>query len=213
MGYSKVELANQALDHIGKDNIATLTSNVAQARKVNAAFERTIHSVLARSHWTFARKIAALANVTNDWAERWEYKYDLPNDCINPVRLIPTVDLQRREPIPFQRLGQSLYTNQPDAKLQYVFETDDTMAMPQQFLDACAFLLARNIAMPLTRKRSVYEDMNAMYEYHLGLAIEADQGSEPTWWTLDDGGYIEARGGHAARYDDPDTSDGSSYWR
>jgi hypothetical protein len=213
MGYSNVELANQALDHLGRDGITSLTDSTAQARKVNAAFTRTLNEALARSNWTFARKIASLAEVTNDYSERWDYKYDLPNDCIKPVRLIDTVDAQRREPVPFQKLGGKLYCNVTPAKLDYVRTTTDTMSMPQSFLTAVSFLLARNVTMPLTRKRQTYEDMNQLWERHLGLAIEEDTGSEPTWWTLDDGGYIESRGGYTSRYDDPDDGAGSKYWR
>lgn len=212
-GYSNVELANQALDHLGKDPISSLSENSTAARKINAAFERTLYAALARSHWPFVRKIAELAAVTpNDWDERWAFKYDLPIDCLTFVRLIPRVDIPNTEPqLTHQLFGSYVYANEPDAKAEYVFETTDTTAMPQPFLDAVSFLLARNVAMPLTRKRGYWADMNDAYEGQLGLAIEHSAGQEPTYYPQAAGGYIDARGGAESEIEGG-APDGSIYW-
>lgn len=211
MGYSKVELANQALDHLGKDRIASLTENSTAARKIVEVFDRSIHSVLSRSHWSFARKFLTLASLTNDWDERWGYKYDLPSDCATFIRIVPLHDPDGRDGPPHQMHGGAIYTNERDAKGEYVYKTVNTLAFPQPFLDTCSFFLAREIALPLTRKRSNWVDMNNMFTYQLGLAVEHDSGQEPTYLPEGDNGYIDARGGPAK-----DTSgaapDGSIYW-
>lgn len=212
MGYSKVELANQALDHLGKDSITSLDENSNAARKLKAAFDRTIHSVLSRSSWSFAQKIAALAEVTNDWDERWAHKYDLPNDYIGAVKLVDGIDEPGRKGPAFQMLGGALYTDERAAKLRYVFATVDTLVFPQPFLDACSLLLARNVAMPLTRKISVRDRMQQEYEYVLGLAIEKDAGQEFTTYIPSDGGYIDARGGSDTGEYTGGAPDGSIYW-
>jgi len=215
-GYSNVELANQALDHIGKANIASLTENSVAARKINEVFERTMYSALARSHWTFARKFATLSLVTptapNDWDERWAHVYDLPNDCCSFIRVVPRLDVPNTEPqAPHQLQGAYIYTNEVDAVGEYVFETTDTLSMPSTFLDAVSFLLARNVAMPLTRKRGYWADMNDAYEIQLGLAVEIDAGQEPTTYPQEAGGYIDARGGSEADVEGA-APDGSIYW-
>lgn len=212
MGYSKVELANQALDHLGKDRIASLTESSTAARKINEVLTRTINAALARSHWTFARKVQTLASQTNDWEERWSFKYDEPNDLITFIRIIPRVDIPNHEPqVPHARRGGSVYCDECDAKAEYVYETDATLTMPQPFLDAVSFLLARNVAMPLTRKRSFWADMNTAYEEMLGLAIEHDAGQEPIEYPQDGGGYIDARGGSTSEIEGA-APDGSIYW-
>jgi len=211
MGYSKVELANQALDHLGKDNIASLSEATTTARKANAAFDRTINAALSRSSWTFARKNEALAEVTNDWKERWLFKFDLPSDCLSPVRIIAQADIANYPAVPYEVQGGFLYTNQRDAKLNYVFSTNVTLSMPQEFLDAVSFLLARNLAMPLTRKMSMWNEMQGQYEYHLGMAIEADAGNEPTSWAAESGGYISDRGASGNNHNGASV-DGSIYW-
>ncbi len=213
MGYSNVELANQALDLLGKDRIASLSENSTAARKINEVFQRTMYSALARSEWTFSRKFQDLAALTNDWDQRWAFKYDLPNDCAKFIRLVPRVDIPNTEPqAPHQLFGGAVYTDEADARAEYVYEQTDTLQMPSYFLDAVAFLLARNVAMPLTRKRSMWADMNDGYEGQLGLAVELDAGQEPTFYPQEGGGYVEARGGSEVEIEGA-APDGSIYWR
>ncbi len=211
MGYSNTELANQALSHIGRDDISSLAEDSASARKVNAVFERSIYSALSRSRWSFHRKLQVLASVTNDWEERWAYKYDIPSDCATFVRIVPASDVKGATPPAHQLLGSAIYTNEPTAKGEYVHKTTSTVTMGEPFLDAVSFLIARNVSMPLTRKRSFWNDMNQSYEYHLALAIQHDAGQEAHTWTGDDGGYIDARGGGAS-YTGGAAPDGSIYW-
>lgn len=212
-GYSNVELVNQALDHLGKDRIASLSEASTAARKANEVFQRTVYSALARSHWSFARKIQTLSQFpTNDWEERWSFKYDIPNDCLNFIRVIPRVDIPNTEAqAPHQLLNNAVYTDENLAKAEYVFETTDTLSMPSPFLDAVSFLLARNLAMPLTRKRSYWADMNDAFEGQLGLAVEHDAGQEPTYYPQRAGGYVDARGGAESEIEGA-APDGSIYW-
>lgn len=212
MGYSKVELVNQALDHLGKDRIASLNENSTAARKANEILERVLRSALSRSHWTFSRRLQSLAGLTNDWEERWGFKYDLPNDMATFVRIVPRVDVPNTEPqVPHQLMGGAVYCNEPTAKAEYVYSSTDTLVWPQPFLDACAFLLARDLAMPLTRKQSLWADMNQAYEFQLGAAVEHDAGQELTKYEQRSGGYIDARGGAEAEIDGA-APDGSIYW-
>lgn len=213
MGYSKVELANQALDHLGKDNIASLTEVSTAARKANAMLSRVIETALARSHWSFARKIASLPGLTADWTERWAYKYDLPNDMVTLVRMIPLVDVQNTEPQAMYELkGGALYTNENTCKVEYVYVNEETLTWPQPFLDAVAYLLARDLAMPLTRKPGLRTEMHQYYEMQISRAVEHDSGQEPTSYVQKANSYLGARGasddelGGAA-------PDGSIYWR
>jgi hypothetical protein len=211
MGYSNIELANNALDILGKTNIASLTENSTAARKMNSTFERTINAALARSHWTFARRIQELAGLTNDWSERWAYKYDLPSDMATAIRLIPTYDVPNGVPIRYELASGSLYCNEASAKLQYVRQTTATLTMPEPFLDAVAFLWARNVSMPFTKKRALWNDLNQAYETQLAEAVSQDSGQELTEYPQTAGGYADDRGSSTG-HDSSSTGDGSIYW-
>lgn len=213
MGYSNVELANQALDHLGKDRIASLSENSTAARKINEVFERTIYAALSRSHWSFCRKIASLASVTNDWDERWAYKYDIPSDCLTVVRVIPRVDMPNAEvQEPHELMGGYLYTNAADAKIEYVYKSTSTLTMPEPFLTAVSMLMARDVCMPLTRKRSFWNDLNRAWEMQLATAVEHDAGQQPNIWTQKAGGYLDARGAGESGTEGG-APDGSIYWQ
>ena len=210
---SKVELVNIALeDMLGVSTITSLDENSTAARAAKRRVDDAIRAVLAMSDWSFARKIAALAAVDNlDWTERHAYKYDLPNDCIKALRLVPEIDMSNTVPIPYALLGRSLYTDHPDAKLLYTYANMSVEGWPHAFVEAVAAYLARTLAMPLTRKRQMFADMNAVFRAALAEAVEYDAAQEPTFWSYPSG-YLEARGATSDRYDDAYGADGSSYW-
>jgi hypothetical protein len=208
---SKVGLANMALDILGVDNIASLTENSNAARKVNARIDDAIEAVLEMSDWTFARKIAALANLENDdWTERYSFKYDLPNDMLKAIRLVPSIDAANSYPIPYALANGFLYTDEDPARLQYTYKNADVSSWPMSFTETVAAYLAQKLAIPTTRKRQNFVDANQLFTTQLATAIEFDAGQEATYWAYPSA-YLDARG--AAR----DTGsgagvDGSSYW-
>lgn len=196
MSLSTVEFVNVALDHLGKDNIASLDEASTAARKAKARWERSIVSTLERAPWFTARKFANLASVTNDWTERWTYKYDLPNDMARFIRIVPEIDISNTEPqIPHQLRGGALYTHVSPCKVEYVFNKTSTVDLPSYILDAAAFMLARELAMPLTKKRSYWQDMNEAFEAQVAKSSEIDASQEPHSWAQDDNAYIVERGG------------------
>jgi hypothetical protein len=210
MGVSKVELANMALDALGVDRIASLAESSSPARIITARIDQSIEAVLEMSDWTFARRIVALASVENDWTQRYEHKFSVPNDVVKVIRLVPLVDIPNTPPIPYALANGALYTNEPEAWLWYTFRDANTTGWPMAFIEAVAFHLARAVAFPLTRKRQMYTDMDALMTRQVEKAVEYDAGQEVTFWSYPSE-YLEARG--ASRYSgDGRGVDGSSYW-
>jgi hypothetical protein len=210
MGVSKVEIANMALDALGVERIASLTENSAPARIINTRIDQAIDAVLEMSDWTFARRITALASVANDWEQRYQIKYSLSNDTVKVIRLVPQIDIPNTVPIPFSLANGALYTDEPDAILQYTYRHVDTPSWPMSFTETVSFYLARACAYPLTRKRAMFVDMHSLMSEQLEKAIEFDASQEATFWAYPSE-YLEARGA-SARSGDGRGADGSSYW-
>jgi hypothetical protein len=210
MGVSKVELANMALDALGVDRIASLTEASSAARIINSRIDQAIEAVLEMSDWTFARRIISLASVTNDWTQRYANKFDIPNDVIKVIRLVPLIDLPNEPPIPYSLANGALYTDENEVWLWYTYRDTNTTKWPMAFIEAVSFYLARAIAMPLTRKRQMVTDMNALFMQQVGMAIEYDAAQEATFWSYPSE-YLTARGS-LARNQDGRGADGSSYW-
>jgi hypothetical protein len=208
---TKVGLANMALDLLGVGNIASLAESSVAARKVNARIDDAILAALAMSDWTFARKIAALAEVTNDdWDQRYEFKYDLPNDLLAAIRIVPEIDAPNQLPVSYALANGALYTHEPEARLQYTYTNTDVGSWPMSFTETVAAYIARAVAYPLTLKRQHFIDMNAIFNEQLGTAIAQDAAQEQTFWAYPSE-YLEARGA-SSRNGDGRGVDGSTYW-
>lgn len=208
---SKVQLANMALDILAVDNIVSIDEASAAARKVKTRIDGAIDAVLEMSNWTFARKVAALAEVDNlDWTERYERKYNLPSDMIKAVKLVPALDIPNDYPIAYDLMNGALYTDEAEARLRYIYRHTDTTAWPMSFTETVAAYLARALAMPLTRKRANFIDADALLARYLADAVQYDASQEVTFWPHASG-YLEARGASRTSGDSQGV-DGSSYW-
>lgn len=216
MTYSTVDIANMALGHIGKSSVLNLSETSAEAREVNFWFSKVVNVAKLRSPWTFDRTLFTLASLDNDYEERWSYKFDLPSSLVKIVRVIPRVDphgTSNMKPVPYQRMGGALYTNEREAKVDGVNANVNPSNWPDDFALAVSFLLAARIAPRLTRKPSYVQQMTQSYEYHLGLAIESDAGQEPTYYAYESE-YLHDRGADGANHDtDGAGVDDSIYWR
>jgi hypothetical protein len=204
-------LVNLALDHLGVDSIASLDENSTAARKARTQLDTSIESVLARSDWSFARRVSALAEVENTvWPQRHQRAYDLPSDLLAARYLVEAVDRPNRTPVPFSLANGLLYTDAPEAILLYTYRNTTTTAWPQPFVDAVAAYLARQLTVALTRKRNIWREMHDLYELLLAQAVSFDAGQEPTSYAYPSD-YLDARGPGGSHFDSRG-ADGSTYW-
>jgi len=121
--------------------------------------------------WTFAKKRATLAPVTNP-SSMWAYAYALPSDHINPIRVLNQTTLQNallwmdtlylspysadywrtlvqnteQSSADFEIEGQVLLTNEPDAVLIYLRDVTDVNSWSPMFTSGVAQLLAGYLA-------------------------------------------------------------------
>lgn len=208
---AKVDLANMALDALAVDNIASIDEASTAARAVKRRIDGAIDAVLQMSDWTFARKIEPLAEVSNtDWTERYERKFDLPSDLLRAVRIVPYTDVRNTPPIEYVIANGALYCDEQQVRLQYTFRNTNIASWSPAFTECVAFYLARTIAMPLTRKRQTFADMNTLFTNQLAAAIEFDASQEVTFWAYPSE-YLTERGSYQPRGDSRG-ADGSTYW-
>lgn len=215
MSYTKIDIANMALAHLGKPEILSLSDTSTESRTANFWYDKAAGSALRRSNWTFSRAILTLTEMTNDYEERWAYKYDYPSTAKKIVRLIPSVDSYGTEnamPLQYQLLGGAIYCNERQAKADIVTALTTPTNWPDDFAFAVSHQLARLMAPKLTRKASYANENVQLYEMYLGMAIEADSAQEPTFYAYSSQ-YLDDRGA-----DGPDmfgegrNVDGSIYW-
>lgn len=175
---SVVEICNLALSSIGKSiPISALDEASEEARQCSVHYGQARDWLLQQYPYVFARKVQALAVLTNDWGERWGYRYSKPNDCLKIIRIVPAIDDPDNLDVPYGLRGQSIYADIDTATLEYTFRQDDPSKFPSQFIDALAWALAARLAFPLTRDRQLRADAAQMAQ-QMRLSAEAADGND-----------------------------------
>lgn len=175
---SVVFICNLALSNIGKANISDLNEASAEAKSCKQFYAHTRDTLLQAYPWRWAQKTLALAEVTNNKANRWDYAYARPSDCLKIRRV---VDEMLQDYVPYELRavkaggfdyaveGSIIYTHLAPAYLEYTARIDDPTLFPALFQDALAWHLAVRLAMPLTRDPKIRADA-----YQLAAKMQAE---------------------------------------
>ncbi|MCC6863274.1 MAG: hypothetical protein IT544_00495 [Rhodobacteraceae bacterium] len=180
---SIVFICNLALSNIGKSNISDIDEASAEARTCKQFYTHTRDMLLQSHPWRWAGKVDALAEIKNHKANRWDYAYQRPSDCLN-IRRVLNQMLQDYVPYEARSVkaggfnyaleGSIIYCNQSPAYLEYTMRADDPALFPPLFLDALAWHLAVRLAMPLTRDPKIRTDAYQLAVQISGQAAAAD---------------------------------------
>lgn len=183
------EICNLALSHLGKGVITSLSQATKEARTCNIHYDPVRRAVLEDHHWDFAKVLLELTEVEDEDYTNWSYTYEWPDDCIAPRLIVndtgaitgTSFDFDKERyvttgKIEFDVLSNAdldakrIVTNQVDAELEYTADIEDTTMFSQSFIRAFAYGLAAAMAIPLTGNQKLQSDMEAKYQYYLGLA-------------------------------------------
>ena len=163
---SPVQHCNMALSLLGSE--ARVMSISPPDGGVESGHCATFYDIartelLEPGNWAFSLARAPLAQVPNASAA-WAYAYAKPSECLRALRVVTpsvavtvfTQDLieahgDDKSSAPFTVEGAVVFTNQPDAVLLYVRDTDDTTKFPASFSSAFAHLLASYLAGPIIK--------------------------------------------------------------
>lgn len=119
---TELEVVNEALIKLGASPIASLTDAGAEATAASALFRTTTDRLLAETLWYWALRKVQLSRITleagefNEFADEFEYVYQMPTDLIRSVGLASCE--------PFRLLRDRMYTNDKTPVLTYVFQAE-----------------------------------------------------------------------------------------
>jgi hypothetical protein len=155
--YSKTQIANQAISHIGigKEIANVDTENSQEATACRRFFDIAREATLRDAPWPFAAKRATLALVEEDPNDEWGFKYRYPTDCLFFKRILSgdrndTPDSRVAYKIEYEADGQVIYCDEEDAECEYTVDVSDTSRFPSDFVIALSLRLALYIAPRLT---------------------------------------------------------------
>lgn len=151
---SEVDICNLALSHFGQAaSISSISppDGSAEAEHCARFYPIARNEMLEDYEWTFARKRALLAELTND-RDDFAYRYALPSDCLKPRRLLPDgYSDDRNDSSVYQWEGDSIYTDEANAVLVYTFLLTDTTKFSPMFVTALSFKLAGFLVGPVVK--------------------------------------------------------------
>ncbi|MBL4877114.1 MAG: hypothetical protein JKY10_11560 [Cohaesibacteraceae bacterium] len=159
---SRVEICNLALSNIGKGvPISDLNEASEEARQCQLHYPMARDTLLQLYPWRFAEKTLSMAEVENDWAERWSHAYQQPSGILKLLRIIPGLDIENAiNPVSYGRRGERIYCNHAPAFLSFITRIDDPVKFPPLFVDALSWALSARIAFPLTRDARLRQEIN-----------------------------------------------------
>lgn len=158
MATSKVSIANGALQRLGARRIESLTQDHANARTMNAAFDRVRDAELRRYDWSFAIKRASIAADGSGptWGD-WN-RYGLPNDFIRLIR-----DDESGQATDWKIEG--LYILSDDAsplEIRYIARIDDPNYYDAAFIEALecklALVTCEEVTQSTSKKAGIKDD-------------------------------------------------------
>ena len=171
---NQVEICNMALLRLGHDRlIADLEEQSAEAGYLKAFWDNSRKTALRAHVWNFAVKTQTLALLIES-SDEYEYVYQLPNKCLRAIEIVNIYSKAPEDRIPFESRAGKIYTDQSEAKLKYVEDVEDENKFDAEFIDALVYLLAAEVAGPLTQDRARRADMYQLYKLRIGDAKATD---------------------------------------
>lgn len=178
---TKVDICNLALSHIGSQgHIQSLTESSVEAKQCNLVFDTVLDELLRQHPWSFATRVGPLATHASAPPPGWLFRYEYPPDCLNAFELLLPTSTRLDPAIPYavelleDGSTKSILADAEGASLRYVMRVTDTALFDAQFTEALSWRLARELAMPLTRKAAVWQIAEQGFRLAVGSAWASD---------------------------------------
>lgn len=186
MATTDVAICNMALRHCGvSTEIANLTTENSEAANACRRFyEITRDAVLRDFEWPFATRFVALALLSTNPSDEWEYAYRYPTDCLKFRRIESGNRLDTEQTLTKYRVasddeGLVLLTDKEDAVAEYTVRAENAGIYHPDFALALSYRLAMEIAPSITAGDpfNLVQKIAALYLDALQVA-QANAGNE-----------------------------------
>lgn len=184
---NEIQIANLALSRLGGYRIQSFSDATKEAREASLHYPLMRDSVLEDHDWDFARKRTLLALLATTYTG-WAYAYQYPIDCLVARSIISSVDAngisQFSEETGLPSAGKAEYevisnaamnsrvilTDKASAELVYTGKVTDANMFSPLFVNALAWRLASDLAIPLKGKADLHNSLYALYTAELSKA-------------------------------------------
>ena len=167
---STVEICNLALAHLGQNAITSLDDpDSKSARELQKIFNITKDTVLRAKDWNFARVKTALSELSGQEGYGWDYVYAYPARCLAIRKVFDDIENYKVKGVEYE-VGyipainaKVIFCNNESAYATYTYQITDTTLFDKSFIMAFSFLLASQVAKPLTGNDDIAKLMLQLY--------------------------------------------------
>ena len=191
---SEVTICNLALGWIGGNLITSLLDPSREAQLCNANYAELRDAVTEEGRWTFAKVYLVYGAITRLDAEAlgygWKYAFPIPNEILLTLRVFDRPDSERQTR--WEKAGNLILTDDKTIYTESWRQVTNPNEFTATFRQALAARIARDLCLPLTQNKKLWDSMAALYESNLSeaLAIDGMQGRNEK---LDKGPLIRVR--------------------
>lgn len=181
MGYTKEEIFNITLNHLGINAIVQNTNEVnPKITALNNYYDMALEQVMKDYDWNFLNSFKVLTPTLEESPNpKYLYAYDYPNDCI-AVRSIygeKGTEYKQMDITTSSKGSRIIVCNAPKARLKYTRKLN--ISTPEayftsEFVSALSFYLAFLTANALTGNTGFQSNMYQAYQTTLGRAKAMD---------------------------------------
>jgi len=185
-----ITVCNLALGELRAPPIADIDEATTEAAECRRYYAHCLKLLLERFDWSFATRIASLAELTvNPRASEWAHAYMPPATMATAQRLVPpaggwpgatgTMPVAPVLTRPFIIEDGVLFSQVPGAILEYTTREVSEADMPALFSDALAYALAARLAVPLRDSRETKGQLLQQAEVAAQRAMADDVNRQP----------------------------------
>ena len=159
----ELDIVNLALSRLGESPIASLNESSPAAVAARTQYDPARRAALRNFNWTFSLKRAHLTRLAVGVEGHYAYTYQLPPDCLRPIRLISEIEGTPADTggtVGFEPVGdRKICCDEEDPLLEYVADITDPTLFDDLFVDALSYRLASSLAMPITGDAAMWQNM------------------------------------------------------
>lgn len=176
MANSWVEVCNQALVYLGSDRIQALTEANDRARICNERYQSVADAVMGEHLWSAAEKQTSLASDSTAPLYGYDYKYQLPVDCLY-IREV--TDTDGGLITNWKRIGQFIHCDENALLLGYTKQITDPTELDPLLAESIAARLAMEIAYRITKSNPIADRCAVIYAAKITAAKFNDAEENP----------------------------------
>ena len=176
MNVSKTGICNLAVSWLGGRHITSVDNDDSfEARLCRANYDLSRTAVLEEREWTFAVKRIILAPLAAEPTFGFTYQFAIPADMLRSIEVYDLND----QGIQHLLEDNKIMCDEPTIQLKYLSNEETTTRFSSLFVQAFAAHISSNIALALTKDKTLQKNMYAVYIDKLQRAISTDslQGS------------------------------------